>query len=214
MYQRINGAAWRHIWLVGDLHGCLALFARHLRRLRFNPWSDLVISVGDLIDRGPDSPGCLALLDKPWFRAVRGNHEEMAMDALRSEDVSAWSLNGGNWFRQLDKLARAQVQARLYRCAELPLIIELHVQGKTEIVAHADYPSDSYVWGKPVDRQRVVWGRERITRHLRGEGKAIAGADRFWFGHTPLQEPLHFYNQHYIDTGAVFGNRLTLVQMQ
>lgn len=51
MYQRINGSDWRNIWLMGDLHGCFALLMGRLRQLRFDPWADLLISVGDLIDR-------------------------------------------------------------------------------------------------------------------------------------------------------------------
>ncbi len=71
MYQRLAGSTWRNIWLVGDLHGCFALLMSHLRQLKFDPWQDLLISVGDLIDRGPQSVECLGLLGYRWFRAVR-----------------------------------------------------------------------------------------------------------------------------------------------
>lgn len=60
MYQRINGSDWRNIWLMGDLHGCFALLMNRLRQLRFDPWADLLISVGDLIDRGRRAPIVLA----------------------------------------------------------------------------------------------------------------------------------------------------------
>lgn len=214
MYQRIDGAGWRHIWLVGDLHGCLRQLAEALRARRFDPWQDLLVSVGDLIDRGPDSPGCLALLDKPWFRAVRGNHEEMALDALESHDGMLWLMNGGDWLNQLAQKPRQEAIERLRCCTRLPLILELHAAGKVQVVAHADYPSSHYGWQQPVDAYRTVWSRERLNHHLEGRGAAITGADGFWFGHTPLPEPRTFFNQHYIDTGAVFGNRLTLVQLQ
>ena len=46
MYQRINGSDWRNIWLMGDLHGCFALLMGRLRQLRFDPWADLLISLG------------------------------------------------------------------------------------------------------------------------------------------------------------------------
>ncbi len=72
MYQRINGSDWRNIWLMGDLHGCFALLMNRLRQLRFDPWADLLISVGDLIDRGPQSADCLGLLRCRWFRAFGG----------------------------------------------------------------------------------------------------------------------------------------------
>lgn len=214
MYQRIDGVAWHRIWPVGDLHGCLHQLAQALRARRFNPWQDLLISVGDLIDRGPDSAGCLALLDKPWFRAVRGNHEEMALDALEAHDTLLWTMNGGDWLTRLAGQPRREAIERLRRCARLPFIIELHAAGKVQVIAHADYPCSHYAWRQQVDARRTVWSRERLNRHLEGRGGAITGADEFWFGHTPLQEARTFFNQHYIDTGAVFGNKLTLVQLQ
>lgn len=214
MYQRIDGSQWRHIFIVGDLHGCLHQFAAALRAQRFNPLQDAVISVGDLIDRGPDSPGCLRLLAHPWFFAVRGNHEEMAIEALREGDRQLWWLNGGAWFARLSQTAQGNVKTQLLGCEKLPLIIELHASGKTIVIAHADYPDARYCWLQPVDKHEVVWSRERLNRHMRGKSQAIEGADAFYFGHTPLKTPLDFANQHYIDTGAVFGNRLTLVQVQ
>ncbi|EPJ2472299.1 serine/threonine protein phosphatase, partial [Klebsiella pneumoniae] len=42
----------------------------------------------------------------------------------------------------------------------------------------------------------------------------ISGADLFIFGHTPTHQPSQYANQMYIDTGAVFCGRLTLVQIQ
>ncbi|AUY77290.1 TPA: hypothetical protein HNC65_07435 [Escherichia coli] len=48
----------------------------------------------------------------------------------------------------------------------------------------------------------------------RPKGQGITGADHFWFGHTPLRHRVDIGNLHYIDTGAVFGGELTLVQLQ
>ncbi len=219
MYQRIDGHNWRHIYLVGDLHGCLAQLAEQLRLVHFDPWQDLVISVGDLIDRGPDSLGCLALIDKPWFRAVQGNHEVMALNSLRNtshnaEDGFLWEMNGGRWFSELNEEERKQAGALFRRCKTLPLIIELLVQDKRIIIAHADYPLAQWKWQADVDPGQVVWSRARLQRNIKGKGELIRGADAFYFGHTPLKKPQHFFNQHYIDTGAVFGNTLTLVTLQ
>jgi serine/threonine protein phosphatase 1 len=82
IYQRIDGTQWRHVWVVGDIHGCFSILMAKLRQYRFDPWQDLLVSVGDVIDRGPDSLRCLKLLRKRWIVAVRGNHEQMALDAL------------------------------------------------------------------------------------------------------------------------------------
>lgn len=72
IYQRIDGTQWRHVWVVGDIHGCFSMLMAKLRQYRFDPWQDLLVSVGDVIDRGPDSLRCLKLLRKRWIVAVRG----------------------------------------------------------------------------------------------------------------------------------------------
>lgn len=215
MYQRLAGSIWRNIWLVGDLHGCFALLMSHLRQLKFDPWQDLLISVGDLIDRGPQSVECLGLLGYRWFRAVRGNHEQMALDARASGEMALWTLNGGDWYQTASQEQKRLADLLFIRCLELPLIIELRCQDDTtHVIAHADYPASVYRWQLPVAEHQVLWSRQRLTDHLAGRHGEIAGADHFWFGHTPLKHRYDSDNQHYIDTGAVFGGELTLVQLQ
>ncbi|HFW9305536.1 TPA: hypothetical protein ACIDP8_004397, partial [Shigella sonnei] len=65
---------------------------------------------------------------------------------------------------------------------------------------------------KDVDLHQVLWSRSRLGERQKGQG--ITGADHFWFGHTPLRHRVDIGNLHYIDTGAVFGGELTLVQLQ
>ncbi|WP_342753652.1 metallophosphoesterase [Pantoea sp. MBD-2R] len=213
-YQYLNGENWRHIYIVGDLHGCLRLLQDRLETVRFDAKQDLLISVGDLIDRGPDSPGCVALLTQPWFRSVRGNHEEMAMNALSKGNHQQWIGNGGDWFYKLEGMKMIEAKHALSRCRLMPLIIHLQLKNRLIVVAHADYPAARYEWEAPVDPFDVVWSRARIERIQQGKGEPISGADDFYFGHTPLPNALHAFNQHYIDTGAVFGNQLTLEQVQ
>lgn len=214
VYQYLNGSAWRHIYIVGDIHGCLAMLHEELEAQRFDAGQDLLIAVGDLIDRGPDSPGCVALLNKPWFRSVRGNHEEMAIGALTRGDHQQWIGNGGDWFYKLEGMKMIEAKHALSRCRLMPLIIHLELENSVVVVAHADYPAERYAWEAAVDPFKVVWSRSRVEQVQQGKGKAISGADAFYFGHTPLSKPLSAANLHFIDTGAVFGNRLTMVQVQ
>lgn len=214
MYQRIDGNNWRHIWIMGDLHGCHQRLMRALRDCRFNPYQDLLISVGDIIDRGPESLPCLRLLNRRWFKAVRGNHEQMAIDSLEAGDMSLWTLNGGVWFTQLPADAQQEARTLLRACDALPWIIELHCESGKHIIAHADYPAREYKWQKAVEREAVLWRRERLNALLAGKGEAITGADHFWFGHTPLEQRIDTENLHYIDTGAVFSGNLTLARVQ
>lgn len=212
MYQKIEGDRWRHVWVVSDIHGCYQWLMDALKRRHFNPYEDLLISVGDIIDRGPDCVKCLQLMDEKWFRAVRGNHEQMALDAIENNDFALWMTNGGIWFSALEDKRNAL--RLLNACRDLPHIIEITCANGLNVIAHADYPAAEYVWNKPVSAQRVLWDRDRLMGFMVGKGQGIQGADHFWFGHTPLDKRYDFNNLHYIDTGAVFDGFLTLVQLQ
>lgn len=215
IYQRIDGSAYRNIWVVGDLHGCYTLLMNKLDEIGFDTTQDFLISVGDLIDRGSESVECMELITFPWFRAVRGNHEQMMLDGLSEHgNVNHWMANGGGWFFYLDYDKERQAKALVHKVAELPLIIELVSGDKKYVICHADYPSSEYEFGKPVKAEQVIWNRERVSDAWDGIGSQIAGADEFIFGHTPAKNPLKYWNQNYIDTGAVYCGNLTLRQLQ
>ncbi|EPK4134934.1 metallophosphoesterase [Klebsiella pneumoniae] len=217
IYQRINGADWRNIWVVGDLHGCYTNLMNRLDAVGFDPAQDLLVSVGDLIDRGTENVECLDLINQPWFRAVRGNHEQMMLDAIAAgyggKEIH-WRQNGGSWYYFLDPEQEILAKSLIPKVAALPLIIEVMIEGKRVVICHADYPHNEYAYGRPVDAEQVIWNRERVSAAQDGIVSPIAGADLFIFGHTPARQPLKYANQMYIDTGAVFCGRLTLVQIQ
>ena len=134
MYQRINGADWRNIFVVGDLHGCYTLLMSELDKASFDPAHDLLISVGDLVDRGAENVECLELITMPWFRAVRGNHEQMMIDGLSEfGNVVHWLANGGGWFFNLDYDKEVLAKSLVHKAADLPLVIEL-VTGDKKVV--------------------------------------------------------------------------------
>lgn len=220
IYQKINGDDWRNVWAVGDLHGCYTNLMNRLDAVGFDPAQDLLVSVGDLIDRGAENVECLELLTMPWFKAVRGNHEQMMLDGLSEHgNVAHWMSNGGSWFFNLDYDKGRLANALLFKVAELPLIIELSKGGKKFVICHADYPSGEYEFGKELDPELVIWNRERVSVSMDLVGKVpetdlfIPGANLFVFGHTPARHPMRFSNQLYIDTGAVFTGNLTLINL-
>lgn len=214
IYQRINGDDWRNAWVVGDLHGCYTNLMSRLDAVGFDPAQDLLISVGDLIDRGSENVECLDLINQPWFRAVRGNHEQMMLDAILAYgSVTHWMSNGGTWFYNLDPDQQILAKSLVHKSTVLPLIIEVEKDGKKFVICHADYPHNEYEFGKPVDAEQVIWNRERISDAQDGIVSEIVGANLFIFGHTPARNPVRFSNQLYIDTGAVFTGNLTLYEL-
>ncbi|MBS0895543.1 metallophosphoesterase [Tatumella sp. JGM130] len=216
IYQKVDGSKYRQIFVVGDVHGCYTLLMNKLDSVGFDTEKDLLISVGDLIDRGSESVECLDLINMPWFRAVRGNHEQMMIDGLSGEgNINHWIMNGGDWYFRMDYDQEVLLKSLTGKVNQLPHVLEVTLSGGGKVVVcHAEYPGGQYEYGKPVDSEKVIWNRERVSKAWDGFGFNIDGADLFIFGHTPAKRPYKVCNQLYIDTGAVFCGNLTLHQIQ
>jgi serine/threonine protein phosphatase 1 len=162
-------------YVVGDLHGCYDLLQRVLDEVSFNKTHDRLFSVGDLIDRGPDSLACLQLLAEPWFFAVKGNHEDLMLEFFQSyrrdghlEDLkdvrgTRFLLYGGTWvehYFQADKHRMTSAFDRGLALAEdLPMIIVVGEGENRFHVIHSDLirrggrKDESHVWqDRDIDR--------------------------------------------------------------
>ncbi len=208
-----------HDWVVGDIHGCYSDLQHELDRLGFDATVDRLFSVGDLVDRGPESEQCLTWLAKPWFHAIRGNHEEMFLHyywgnlpARQLQDV------GGQWAVELyeDELG-SYAQA----FESLPLAIQVETRTGCVGIVHADSPlpawSDLMSQLESAAGQELSmlmngcqWSRDRI-RH--GITTPVEGVARVIVGHNTVSEPVMLGNVHFIDTGAGLGGHLTVMQI-
>jgi hypothetical protein len=66
----------RRVVAVGDVHGCLEELKELLRTLEYHPEKDRLVLLGDLVDRGPDSPGVVRFVRELGVECVKGNHDE------------------------------------------------------------------------------------------------------------------------------------------
>lgn len=199
-------------FVVGDIHGCFRLLESTLAEHAFNESIDRLFCVGDLVDRGPQSAEVLNWLEKPWLFSVMGNHEEMAI--LYSREAlsdSNYLSNGGQWFMYLDKPTQQEIAAHF---AELPYLIEVDTSGGRVGIMHAD---TKLSWSETISRldagceymqANVLWGRGRISDELADE---ISGIDVVYAGHTPVSRMSQLGNVRFIDTGACFSGRMTMV---
>jgi len=198
-------------FVVGDLHGCVDALRFLLREVGFDAARDRLFPVGDLIDRGAQSDEALALLDKPWFYPVLGNHED-ALCAVVDGRLSRrhWYAIGGAWAAALSD---AQLAHHARRLRALPLV---RVVGSGESrfnVLHAEYfGDDARLAAGGFDaavRERLLWGRELAL----GRARPPAGLSLTYCGHTPMCEVQRIGAQMFIDTGAFTADgRLTLVE--
>ena len=205
-------------FVLGDLHGMYQQLTEAMAKVQFDPDKDRMFSVGDLIDRGPDSIKCLKLLNESWFASVQGNHERMMIYALKYADsnmYSMWLMNGGSWSLDADE---QEVQSWLDSLDNLPLTLTIEQpDGQRVGICHAEFPLDS--WNQrdeathPSDKSSapLLWGRDQI-RHKKE--RTIADVSRVYLGHTPVDHITVLGNCWFIDTGCFQTDRLTLLEIQ
>lgn len=212
-------------FVVGDIHGMFEHLSRLLTDIGFDEETDRVFSVGDLVDRGPESRRALEWLDNPWFFACRGNHEQFAIDSTDPEQLDVWvNYNGGEWWTDLDVEEKEAFRARFM---ELPMALEVETRWGRVGIVHADVPP-LLPWERFMDlleaRDRdaalyAMWSRNRISGMC--TSLPVTGSvQRVYCGHTPTRETVQIDNVYYIDTGAAYSYdgyeeaRLTLVEIQ
>lgn len=215
-------------FVVGDLHGHRAALEAVLERLGFDPRADRLFSVGDLIDRGPDSLGTLGLLEKPWFHAVLGNHELMLLHWLGLHDSRlhsrrAFETGGGRWVVEAAARHRKTLKRLADRVAALPL--SLHVDGEVPFnVMHGDlHPlrfgqvellSTRSVCVHEADRATssranlagaapAKLSRVRFDAHrVRLSDRPLGALELTYVGHSPVRDITVHNSYVYIDQGV------------
>lgn len=199
-------------YVVGDIHGMFSTLDDLLEQIAFDPKCDRLFSVGDLIDRGPESLRALEYLDFPWFHAVMGNHEQMLLRAqFDPMDLDNWTrFNGGEWWTDLDEPTRNIFCKKL---PELPLAITIRTEQGDVGIVHADVPMrmswPDFITALNDDEELqnfALWSRNRLT--IGGETGAvpgIKGLNLMVVGHTPMREATRYNNIVYLDTAAAYA---------
>lgn len=220
-----------HDYVVGDIHGHFSLLEALLAHVGFDTARDRLFSVGDLVDRGPESHRVAAFLRQPWFHAIAGNHEAMMRQGAHTIDYAPvdwfiaqqWMANGGDWFFELSLPDQEEAYYEIHR---LPLAAEVALPGGGLAgLVHADVENDSWVAVRalltrdshgvnPLELgDALLWRRERAYAVAKGQGARVAGAEVVFFGHTPMVCPLRAANTRWLDTGAGQGKRLSLAEL-
>lgn len=209
-------------FVVGDVHGHFSLLQLLLDDVGFKPDVDRLFSVGDLVDRGPESHLALDWLAKPWFFAVAGNHELLAVDALDTRNnAEHYIMNGGLWFYNLSDLDKVRF-ARAFM--GLPTAIEIDTANGLVGLVHAEVPGDNWndlrhmltketsnAFRMAHVERHAYWGRD-IVRGRR-EFNGVEGVSLVCVGHTPVKTVTSICNVMYVDTGACFGRKLSMVNI-
>jgi protein phosphatase len=221
--------------IIGDVHGCFSELVTLLKELGYqiketshlgeksfevtHPENRKLVFVGDLVDRGANTPDVLrlvmAMVKAGNAFCVRGNHDGKLWRKLVGYDVQ---VNHGLevTMEQFAKESDEWIdQVRLF-LEKLPSHY-LFDQGKL-VVAHAGLKEEMQgrdskevrifaMFGETTGRVDKYGLPERLpwARHYRGRALVV-------HGHTPQREPLWMNNTVNIDTGCVFGGKLTALR--
>lgn len=211
-------------FVIGDIHGCFEGVGAILSDIAFNPESDRLFCVGDLIDRGDLSHRVLDFVQQPWVHVVRGNHEDALVQLHGADPFDEGAVvmhairNGCNWWLDLSDEER---EAHLKVFAAMPIAIQIESPKGLIGIVHAEVPG-GMAWGEFTQqleagderaRRIALWGRRRIKA---GDTSEVPGLRRLFVGHSICDQPTRLGNVHYIDTGGFLGileERLTVVDL-
>ncbi len=211
-HQHIDLSSFQRAFVIGDIHGKLGHLKHTLQYINFNPINDVLICVGDLIDRGPQSADTLRFYsENDWFHSIAGNHELMMSNAMsvwtldKKEDrklIDLWCKNGGDWAlkESIDTL-----KDLLNIVEEMPCALTCHLTDNRKVgISHAQPHSLDWTemenWqGDMLDNPRWIWGR---TRFQGQPSDPVTNIDFTVHGHTRSEKILNVANSYFIDTAS------------
>jgi serine/threonine protein phosphatase 1 len=223
---------YRRIIAIGDLHGHREPLARLLEKLALSE-EDLLIFIGDYIDRGPESSKVIDTLVKLRSKRqklifLKGNHEDMMLGSIGYpacvNDLNTWLYNGGGWtlksygmgidkLKELESLRRSEkVQGVV--TGEIPeshveFLLDLKLYAETEnyFFCHAGmHPRSSIEQGKR-NAFDLLWMRDHIYAETLAWDKTVV------CGHTPLHDVLIRERLICIDTGLYYYGKLSAIDV-
>jgi protein phosphatase len=217
--------------IIGDIHGCLTEALELLGVLGYevktrdghysisHPQGRKVVFVGDLVDRGPDSPGVIRLVSDAVSSGagfcVAGNHDVKLSRALRGRDVK---ISHG-LAESLEQLKSESEEFRRFTAEFLDDLVSHYVfDGGRLVVAHAGLREEMHGRGSGAVRQFAMYGEttgetDEYGLPVRYNWAAdYRGSAMVVYGHTPVPEAEWLNNTICLDTGCVFGGKLTALR--
>jgi hypothetical protein len=217
--------------VVGDVHGCRAELEALLVRCQYTPGAtgDRLVLAGDLVAKGPDSPGVVALARTLGALAVLGNHDAHVLQIHRADTGQVSADDQGQGGGAGGKPHEVKSEHRLVVDHLLPADWDYLDALPTFLRLGPEAPGDpdtavvhaGAVPGVPLEQQR----REHLitlrsiredgepTKKLKGRPWASLwqGPERLIFGHDALRGLQQYPLALGLDTGCVYGGKLTAV---
>ncbi|UCB45179.1 MAG: serine/threonine protein phosphatase [Spirochaetota bacterium] len=228
----IKESDYRRIIAIGDLHGYCAPMKRLLEKIDLSK-EDLLIFMGDYVDRGPESSkviDTLLELCSKWQNLLflKGNHEDMMLGSLGHpasvNDLNTWMYNGGGWtlksygmgpdnMRELGNGWRSEKQRRVIN-SHIPeshidflLDLKLYIETENYFFCHGGIDPDVSIEQGRHNAFDLLWMRDHIYAENYAWEKTVV------CGHTPLHDVLIRDRLICIDTGLYYYGKLSAIDV-
>lgn len=209
--------------IIGDIHGCSTELESLLGKLGYtdgvHPEGRTAVFVGDLVDRGPDTPGVLrrvmSMVKSGNALCVPGNHENKYGRHLKGRNVR-------HTHGLAETIAQMEGESEEFRQEVREfidgLVSHYVLDGGRLVVSHAGLPEKYHGRTSGRVRSHALYGdttgetdefglpvRYPWAEDYRGRAAVV-------YGHTPVPEATWLNNTICLDTGVVFGGRLTALR--
>lgn len=223
--------------MISDIHGCYDEINTLLKNVEYKPGQDKLILVGDYVDRGLKSKDVVeqvkSLVEEWGVIALRGNHDQMMVDALdkgNEEDDARWIRNGA--FQTVESYSNLDLSDEssgrdLYiegkefiknnysHHLEFLKSLPLYYETDRHIFVHAGINPEHENWRESQSLRDFLWIRDSFFNHATKLDKIVI------FGHTPavnLHESADVWfspigDKIGIDGGCVFGYKLNCLEI-
>lgn len=209
---------------IGDIHGAWKALQQVVERSKFNPDEDTLITLGDIVDGWSEVYECIQYLSKVKnIVQVRGNHDEWAVDYLKTGATPGiWTSQGGKGtLRSFMKLTVEQ-KADVYKFLEQRL--PFYTLEKKVFVHGGINP---YIPVEKQDRYEMMWDRTLIERVMVLDKKVVRPYetdiklgelyDEIYIGHTSTwhwsKVPYICCGVHCLDQGVGWDGRLSMIDI-
>lgn len=204
-------------FVIGDIHGAYQALLQCLKLSKFDKKKDRLICLGDVCDRGKQIKECIdELLTIPNCVYILGNHDAWALE---------WAIDGKTSEGWLDQGGALTVKS--YQGTGMP---KEHIQflsqallwfvDENRLFVHGGFDPDCSL--AETSKETFIWDRTLIQKaqqmHLTFPDYKFGDYDEIFIGHTPTinfgkAEPQKFCNVRALDTGAGWGAKLTIMDV-
>ncbi len=207
-------------FVIGDIHGHYDELMELFDRVNFQFKTDVLVSLGDLIDRGPKP---LEVIEKLMlvenFTHILGNHDEWCYQYLKNNKTPiAWTTQGGattvNAYKENPELKKTHIE--FFEKARLSFI-----DVNSRLFVHGGYnPRIPFSLQKD-NKELLIWDRSLILAAIKYEetNQIFNEFTEIFVGHTPTQFigqsiPIKIANLWMLDTGVYKSGKLTIMNIE